>query len=330
MTTLIRKYLNLPFAKKTKHKYHLRRINSLLLKRYAIDEVVSPIRVGFFLLFSVLSLMLFAIIWLRLSNESFLPDSLMALCDSDAKFIYTVFGLFTLWIVKWLLLGKIIPKFIWIGILGWILMTGEIIPGMLKHNPDQINNEIGQVADDSVENISLNLEAKGYLLFDEKGFDIFFQKLSTLKNQPTLLIVLSIFLLLIWLFRWNIMFLFNLLLIVLGLHYHILIFIIGASIFLANVSILYREIKQRGQNHYIWNRVNMFNFITTMFTISTGEIIILMFMPLYIASTDNAGCISLVDLYSIFGMLFVGALVAVFFALITQAIWSGARLTDRT
>lgn len=111
-----------------------------------------------------------------------------------------------------------------------------------------------------------------------------------------------------------------------SLNYFLLFWIIS---FVATIFLFRWEIKERGQNHKKWSRSILFVFLTQVFSSISGEILFLLFFPLYTEASPQYPVFNLYDSIVLGWIIILGSSVTVFIGIVTQVIWSGRRMTER-
>jgi len=104
--------------------------------------------------------------------------------------------------------SKFIPKFVWLGVLGWILLTAEIIPGAFDYNyENKVNNpkynsteknvvmDINQFIGKKIEfeNISQVNSIEALVVSAFKTMNVYGDTKSINKNLPLLILLIFIF-----------------------------------------------------------------------------------------------------------------------------------------
>jgi len=104
--------------------YIEKKVEEVLLKRFALDKVISLKTSFLILILSILSFTVFAIYWYTVFSKriTFLPASLWVIL------VITTIGF--CWAIMWKLVGELIPRFVWIGFLGWFFISSSIIPDL--------------------------------------------------------------------------------------------------------------------------------------------------------------------------------------------------------
>jgi hypothetical protein len=251
-------------------------------------------------------------------------------------------------------ISKYIPKFIWIGILGWILLTAEIIPGMIGYDlqaqsnlgmettaPKEISMDIENYLGDQIiyinfseiENISELLKKSfiGIFHFTGIGVDysifviLFFVSLipffySTFSNSPKIIFNK--------INRKYLVFSSILVLFISAIYVFLqteIYFIpLSLGLFGINVAVVYWEITDRGINPCPFLRSVNFTLVSQLLTANIGMIIYIAIFPLFkgVYLTNR-------DIITFIWIIISGSSLSVFMALISQIIWSGKRLTEK-
>jgi MFS family permease len=118
---------------KNKNKRFIeKKIESILMKRYALEKIISTCEFLGVLLLTFLSFVIFFVFWLWVANYKTLHN-----VDQLDKVIYlglyaaVLIFLLVIGYVIWKMIGNYIPKFVLIGLLGWFLIGGGLISNIV-------------------------------------------------------------------------------------------------------------------------------------------------------------------------------------------------------
>lgn len=352
------------------------KIENILKKRYALEKIISFCKfLGVFAL-TLLSYTVFFLFWVWVAKSKKLNNV------EDIKYLLIYVGVLigTLGIGVWIwnLIGKYIPKFALIGLLGWFLIGGGLVSSLVV--PAGLNGPDGDGNDK--DHTSIQLPATRFTGVNEKStadvslsspldINALNQFLApALKNntenrtiiQETefdSLRLLVLFLLLLVLFNlyftvtmfdrtgksrwylanlcWNkresavkinigIIALLSIGLFLLTLNY---LFLLSSLLALSNIFLIRWEILQRGQNHKILTRSVLFLFLLQFFSMVSGEIFFLIYLPVFIYIKKGSQVLSLHDVFMLNWIVLVGSLASALIGITTEVVWSGRRLTEK-
>ena len=127
-----------------------KKIESILMKRYALEKIISLRKFFWVLFLSFISYMIFFVFWLWVANYEKLHK-----VDQINKVFYlglyaaVLICLLIIGYVIWKMIGNYIPKFVLIGLLGWFLIGGGLIsnivvPGGITDSQPKTENEKGK------------------------------------------------------------------------------------------------------------------------------------------------------------------------------------------
>ncbi len=106
------------------------KVEDLLLKRYALEKVVDRWKLFLTFFLTISGVVVFAFYWIKLLD--FCSSSQND--DFSLLFMFHFFiGLFFFSIVGyviWKIVGYAIPKFVFLGIVGWIIVSGSMLPDL--------------------------------------------------------------------------------------------------------------------------------------------------------------------------------------------------------
>lgn len=118
---------------KNKNKRFIeKKIESILMKRYALEKIISTCEFMGVLLLTFLSFVIFFVFWLWVANYETLHN-----VDQFNKVFYlglyaaVLIFLLVIGYVIWKMIGNYIPKFVLIGLLGWFLIGGGLISNIV-------------------------------------------------------------------------------------------------------------------------------------------------------------------------------------------------------
>ncbi len=101
------------------------RLKEILMKRYAVEKVVGIKKLGSGVLYAGISFALFQFTWILIASHT------LTLFHRIVLEIAVISALALFWRNTWNVVGKLIPKFVWIGLLGWFFIAANIIPGLM-------------------------------------------------------------------------------------------------------------------------------------------------------------------------------------------------------
>lgn len=243
-------------------------------------------------------------------------------------------------------ISKYIPKFIWVGILGWILLTSSVVPDMLNYNTNMyipgstkgmdISKFLG--INISYINFSKIININEFFLKSFKG--IFYPENTSLVYTISL-ILLFVFLFLLFISTFSInkkflginknhivillVILISISLLIISLITKIYFIPISLGLFGANIAIVFWEITDRGRNPEPFVRAVNFTIVTQLISANVGMIIYISIYPLF----KYPDVLSTRDFITLLWIIIAGSGLSVFMALISQFIWSGKRLTEK-
>jgi hypothetical protein len=108
------------------------RIRDILMKRYAVEKVIELPQLICIFFLALLSFVLFQVFWVICTV--FIGNFWKIIVE-----IGVIFCLALCWRKAWKIIGEIIPKFVWIGLLGWFFIAANIIPNLVISNSWQLN-----------------------------------------------------------------------------------------------------------------------------------------------------------------------------------------------
>jgi hypothetical protein len=118
------------------------RFREVLMKRYAVEKVIGIKKLIRSFSFAILSFILFQVLWIVIAIHKL--SVILQIC----LVIVVIFGLSFLWRNIWGVVGKFIPKFVWIGLLGWFFIAANVIPNLLVSGSWQLDKfDNGKVVD---------------------------------------------------------------------------------------------------------------------------------------------------------------------------------------
>lgn len=114
----------------------LERIRDILMKRYAVEKVIELPKLICIFFLSLLSfvLFLFQVFWVICTV--FIGNFWKIIVE-----IGVIFCLAICWRIAWKIIGEIIPKFVWIRLLGWFFIVANIIPNLVISNSWKLNGD---------------------------------------------------------------------------------------------------------------------------------------------------------------------------------------------
>jgi hypothetical protein len=101
------------------------RLQEILMKRYAVEKVVGINKLVRSVRYAVFSFALFQFTWILIASHT------LTLFHRIVLEIAVISALALFWRKTWNVVGKFIPKFVWIGLLGWFFIAANIIPGFM-------------------------------------------------------------------------------------------------------------------------------------------------------------------------------------------------------
>jgi hypothetical protein len=116
--------------------YLMKRVEDILMKRYAVEKFIGLKEFFCIMVFSLISFLVFQGAWIIISIWG---DNIFK------KFLVVMAALFILilfWGYAWKIIGKIIPKFVLIGMLGWIFIIVNITPNLIIGDKWGVKKEI--------------------------------------------------------------------------------------------------------------------------------------------------------------------------------------------
>ncbi|MGD2086356.1 MAG: hypothetical protein PVH61_09255 [Candidatus Aminicenantes bacterium] len=136
--------------KNKKKRFIGKKIESILMKRYALEKIISTCKFMGVLLLTFLSFVIFFVFWLWVANYETLHK-----VDQFNKIFYlglyaaVLIFLLVIGYVIWKMIGNYIPKFVLIGLLGWFLIGGGLIsnivvPGGITDSQPKTGNGKGK------------------------------------------------------------------------------------------------------------------------------------------------------------------------------------------
>ncbi len=147
------------------------KINSLLKNRYAIEKINDfGKNLIIFLVLTLFQSMLFVFNWSYNRNL-------------DQLFVY-IFVIVFMGIIMgflWKSVAHILPRFVWIGVLGWFLLSSEMVTNLLVPGSWQSDN--GVVSNES---IGENYEEKTYIIPAEKLIGFSYKQLKDEQLEHSL------------------------------------------------------------------------------------------------------------------------------------------------
>ena len=102
----------------------LERIIDILMKRYAVEKIIGWKKLLCVIVCSIISFFTFQVTWILCSYASNLYVKFLILMGA-------VIFLSLCWRFAWKSIGRIIPKFVLIGMLGWIFIIVNITPNLI-------------------------------------------------------------------------------------------------------------------------------------------------------------------------------------------------------
>jgi hypothetical protein len=109
---------------KSKPSYLMDKVEEILMKRYAVEKIIGWKKLFCVSLCSIISFLIFQVTWILCSDVSNLYVKFFIL-------MVAVISLSLCWGFAWKSIGKIIPKFVLIGMLGWIFIISNITPSLI-------------------------------------------------------------------------------------------------------------------------------------------------------------------------------------------------------
>lgn len=104
------------------------RLKEILMKRYAVEKVVGIKKLACSVLCVIFSFTIFQFTWILIASHT------LTLFHKIVLEIAVISALALFWRNTWNIVGKCIPKFVWIGLLGWFFIAANIIPGLMINN----------------------------------------------------------------------------------------------------------------------------------------------------------------------------------------------------
>jgi MFS family permease len=140
---------------KNKNKRFIeKKIESILMKRYALEKIISLRKFFWVFFLTFISFMIFFVFWLWVANYETLHN-----VDQFNKVFYlglyaaVLIFLLVIGYVIWRMIGNYIPKFVLIGLLGWFLIGGGLISNIVV--PGGITDPQPKTGNDQVTNLHL-------------------------------------------------------------------------------------------------------------------------------------------------------------------------------
>jgi hypothetical protein len=351
-----------------------KKIRDILMKRYALEKILKKNDIKGICFYAISSFLLFQEFWLAYFYLGDNNPVLRLIIET-----FTILSMVIIWWRIWNKVGNIIPKFVLIGMLGWVLITVGLVPNLFNENQNNNNlpipiSRLINVTNDSnnaLENfhikpeqildffIAPGLAARQLGQFSEPGNKE--DELSLYSNYNYYLILRYILLLVVvlsiidilatistyykkganssrsystipavqreWGVKKKLVLLGGLLFIltILSLNYFVLFWMLS---FCTAVFLFRREILERGSNHKPLSRSLLFVILTQIFSSICGEILLILFLPLYAMPAGSIGPIYLLINVILGWTVLLGSSVTVLTGIITQVIWSGKRMTE--
>jgi hypothetical protein len=110
------------------------RIRDILMKRYAVEKVIELPQLICIFFLAFLSFVLFQVFWVI--STAFIGNFWKIIVK-----IVVIFCMAVCWRMAWKIIGEIIPKFVWIGLLGWFFIAANIIPNLVISNSWNLNED---------------------------------------------------------------------------------------------------------------------------------------------------------------------------------------------
>jgi hypothetical protein len=108
------------------------RIRDILMKRYAVEKIIELPQLTCIFFLALLSFVLFQVFWVICTV--FIGNFWKIIVE-----IGVIICLALCWRKAWKIIGEIIPKFVWIGLLGWFFIAANIIPNLVISNSWQLD-----------------------------------------------------------------------------------------------------------------------------------------------------------------------------------------------
>ena len=109
---------------KSKPSYLMDKVVEILMKRYAVEKIIGWKKLRWVLVCSIISFLIFQVTWILCSDVNNLYIKFLILMGA-------VISLSLCWAFAWKSIGRIIPKFVLIGMLGWIFIIVNITPNLI-------------------------------------------------------------------------------------------------------------------------------------------------------------------------------------------------------
>ncbi len=148
----------------TKPSFLMERINGILMKRYAVEKLVGIKKLIGVLFLAALAFVIFQLFWIIIASKP------VGLYNNEIILeivVLLILGIF--WKNAWKSIGHFVPKFVWIGLLGWLLIGASIVPNFIHESELDSSGSVKTLNKDKTHSISLPITR--YFNLNEKEID---------------------------------------------------------------------------------------------------------------------------------------------------------------